>query len=118
MPRTTDPVRRLQERAAALEETLAHLDLDVEEMRAERADGVADDEHDPEGVTLSAEWQRIDALRRSALAEQVQIQSALGRVADGTYGVCIRCGKRIPAGRLEVRPMAAMCVECTEATGG
>jgi RNA polymerase-binding transcription factor DksA len=113
-----DPVHRLHERATALDETLAHLDRDVQEMRAERADGVADDEHDPEGVTLSAEWQRIDALRRAALAEQSEIATALGRIADGTYGVCVRCGKRIPAGRLEVRPMAAMCVECAEATGG
>jgi RNA polymerase-binding transcription factor DksA len=113
-----DPVRRLQERAAALEETLAHLDSDERDVRENRADGTADDEHDPEGVTLSAEWQQIDALRRAALAEQDQIAAAMARVDAGTYGICIRCGRKIPAGRLEVRPMAAMCVECTEATGG
>ena len=111
-------MQRLQQRAAALDETLAHLDSDADEVRANRADGTADDEHDPEGVTLSAEWQQIDALRRAALAEQSQITAALARVADGTYGICVRCGRKIPAGRLEVRPMAAMCVECTAATGG
>lgn len=111
-------MQRLQERAAALDEMLAHLDDDEQDVRADRADGTADDEHDPEGVTLSVEWQRIDAMRRASLAEKAEIDAALARVADGTYGICIRCGRKIPAGRLEARPMAAMCVECTAATGG
>lgn len=118
MAPTPDPVRRLQERAQELDDLLALLENDERDIRADRAASSADDEHDPEGVTLSAEWQRIDALRRSAEAERAEVAAALVRVQDGGYGVCIRCGRRIPAARLEARPMATMCVECAAATGG
>jgi RNA polymerase-binding transcription factor DksA len=118
MAPTPDPVRRLQERQQELDDLLELLENDEREIRADRAGASADDEHDPEGVTLSAEWQRIDALRRSAEAERAEVAAALVRVRDGGYGVCIRCGRRIPAARLEARPMATMCVDCAAATGG
>lgn len=106
--------RRLAARARDLDDLLARLDRDDESLRADRADATADDEHDPEGSTLSGEWQRVDALRRSALAERAEVTAALQRVADGTYGVCAACGRPIPVGRLEARPMATLCVECAQ----
>lgn len=106
--------RRLAARARDLDDLLARLDRDDESLRADRADATADDEHDPEGSTLSGEWQRVDALRRSALAERAEVTAALQRVADGTYGVCAACGRPIPAGRLEARPMATLCVDCAQ----
>ncbi len=118
MSPTPDPVRRLRERARELDGLLAQLESDERAVRADRADGTADDEHDPEGSTLSGEWQRIDALRRATLAERAEVDAALARVADGTYGICRRCGRAIPEARLTARPMAAMCVECATATGG
>jgi len=118
MAPASDPAHRLHERAQELEDLLALLENDERDIRAGRADASAADEHDPEGVTLSAEWQRIDALRRSAEAERAEVAAALVRVGEGTYGVCVRCGRTIPAGRLEARPMATMCVDCAAATGG
>jgi len=41
-----------------------------------------------------------------------EIDAALHRIADGTYGVCVHCGVAIPAERLEFRPFAAGCVAC------
>lgn len=41
-----------------------------------------------------------------------QITAALNRIDRGTYGQCIRCGRRIAAARLEVLPYAAACIEC------
>ena len=43
-----------------------------------------------------------------------EIDAALQRITDGTYGACVRCGARIPAERLEFRPFAAGCVACEE----
>jgi DnaK suppressor protein len=108
----SEPERLLRERAAALDELLGRLGRDEQEVRADRADGTADDEHDPEGSTLSGEWQRLDAVLRATLAERAEVDAALRRVADGAYGLCVRCGQRIPAARLVARPMATMCVAC------
>lgn len=41
-----------------------------------------------------------------------EIDAALDRIADGSYGVCVHCGVEIPAERLEFRPFAAGCVAC------
>lgn len=41
-----------------------------------------------------------------------QITAALNRIAQGTYGRCVRCGGQIAPARLEVLPSAAACIEC------
>jgi DnaK suppressor protein len=48
----------------------------------------------------------------SLLLTITEIDAALERIADGTYGVCVRCGGDIPTERLEFRPFAAGCVAC------
>lgn len=106
--------RLLDARRSELEELLARLERDEASIRHDRADATADDEHDPEGTTLSGEWQKLDGLQRSMKAELAEVVAALGRIDEGTYGTCIRCGQPIPKGRLGVRPMATMCVPCAE----
>jgi DnaK suppressor protein len=41
-----------------------------------------------------------------------KIEFALERIADGSYGKCEDCGKKIPESRLEAIPYAAVCVQC------
>ena len=41
-----------------------------------------------------------------------RIDRALGRIDDGTYGKCERCGKDIPEERLEARPWAELDIDC------
>jgi len=42
----------------------------------------------------------------------VKIQEALGRLNDGTFGICESCDEDIPIKRLEARPTTTFCVEC------
>nr|WP_281347568.1 TraR/DksA C4-type zinc finger protein [Entomospira nematocera] len=35
---------------------------------------------------------------------------------NGTYGVCVKCGKMIDKARLEVLPEASMCIDCQKST--
>ena len=42
-----------------------------------------------------------------------QIDAALARIDDGSYGRCTGCGADIPAERLELRPFAESCVACS-----
>jgi RNA polymerase-binding protein DksA len=40
-----------------------------------------------------------------------EIEAALGRIADGTYGTCSACGRPIEPERLEAVPYASLCIE-------
>jgi len=40
------------------------------------------------------------------------INKALERIKNGTYGICVNCGKPIPEKRLEVMPEADRCLDC------
>lgn len=40
------------------------------------------------------------------------IDAALKRIEDGTYGICSNCGKPISPERLEARPWATLCIDC------
>src|SRR5579884_2736526 len=51
--------------------------------------------------------------RESKLLKEVQ--AALNRIEEGTYGVCLRCEEEIPEKRLRALPWAAYCVQCQEA---
>jgi DnaK suppressor protein len=41
-----------------------------------------------------------------------EIDAALKRIEDGTYGICSNCGKEIPEERLEALPWATLCIDC------
>lgn len=43
------------------------------------------------------------------------IDSAIARIEQGRYGLCMKCGKNIPQARLEAIPYALMCIECKSA---
>lgn len=54
----------------------------------------------------------IEALGAQDLRRLRLIDSALSRIQTGRYGLCMKCGKKIPTERLEAIPYALMCVEC------
>lgn len=45
----------------------------------------------------------------------VEIDAALARIDDGTYGTCEECGAEIPLERLRALPTARLCVDCQRA---
>ncbi len=101
---------------AAREHALARLDSLEREfggiVEAARSAGT-DDEHDPEGATLAFERQHVAALAETAREHLADIDAALARLADGSYGTCRVCGQPIGAGRLAARPAARTCIGCT-----
>lgn len=101
----------LKERADA-EERFAEFGDVMSEVRAARSDASADDEHDPEGPTMTQEWSQRNAVLADARAELTEVDHALARIADGSYGTCARCGNRITVARLDARPTAVLCIDC------
>ncbi|MBK4347085.1 TraR/DksA family transcriptional regulator [Lacisediminihabitans changchengi] len=101
----------LEDRLLAAEHRAMAVGVELAQVRGARADSV-DDEHDPEGSTLSSDWSRLDGLARAAAVQRVAIEEALDRMEAGTYGACIRCGLSIGLDRLRARPEAVHCIEC------
>ena len=101
----------LKERADA-EGRFAEFDDVMSEVRAARSGASADDEHDPEGPTMTQEWSQRRAVLADARAELADIDHALARIVDGSYGICRNCGKRIAVARLDARPTAELCIDC------
>src|SRR5215217_9324474 len=101
----------LDERRGVLER-LSRLQADHAGIVAASDGSNADDEHDPEGSTIAFERQQVDALLRQAERRLAEVEAALARLADGSYGTCERCGRPIPPERLRARPSARTCVSC------
>jgi RNA polymerase-binding protein DksA len=57
----------------------------------------------------------IEAIGSQELKRLRLIDSALTRIKQGKYGLCMKCGKKIPKERLEAIPYALMCIECKTA---
>ncbi|KQV07350.1 TraR/DksA family transcriptional regulator [Leifsonia sp. Root112D2] len=108
--------RRLREllhkKRLATKEQQAALGDVMNDIRDARTDTQADDEHDPEGPTMSSEWSRITGLQGEAEGELLEIDRALNRLDDGSFGVCARCGNPIGVERLKARPTTELCISC------
>ncbi len=99
------------EREAALR-MLATLTRDFTGIVDASAGSNADDEHDPEGSTIAFERSQVGALIDQTERRLVEIDAAIGRVDEGTYGRCEVCAEPISDRRLEARPVARVCVGC------
>jgi DnaK suppressor protein len=98
-----------------LEELRATLDRSIAVLRGSGPQRglAADYPPDPAdaGANLS-ESERSDAMLAAATAQRGAVLGALGRIDQGTYGLCADCGKPVPEGRLEAKPTADCCVSC------
>ena len=56
--------------------------------------------------------ERNSALRDRLEASLEEVEDALQRLKDGSYGKCARCGKEISAARLEAMPHVELCITC------
>ncbi|MEE9614781.1 MAG: RNA polymerase-binding protein DksA [Thermodesulfobacteriota bacterium] len=92
-----------------LEELLSDAEKTVSGMNR------TDEEHFPDPTDRAAhETDRNFTLRvkdreRKLLAK---VKEALGRIEEGTYGICELCGEDISEKRLKARPVTTYCVEC------
>jgi RNA polymerase-binding transcription factor DksA len=110
---TSDQTRDVlvQARTAA-EEQVAALTRQLQDIIDASRGSNADDEHDPEGSTIAFERSQLTALLTQAQQRLADVDRALRRHDEGTYGICEVCGRPIAAERLAVRPSARTCVGC------
>jgi RNA polymerase-binding transcription factor DksA len=83
--------------------------------RLERIEGELEEPHDTnwdEDAVLHEGDEVLEGLGQKGEAELRAIDAALARIADGTYGDCVRCGNPIATARLKVLPATAVCAPC------
>ena len=99
-----------------LEEEKKRLDIRVAELNTQ------DPFNDPERASDNAasdtdaneesNHDRMSALIDELKVQQIAVSEALGRIDDGTYGFCVKCGQMIDTDRLNVLPTATLCLDC------
>jgi DnaK suppressor protein len=94
-----------------LEAELARLD----EQLAQLGHGGNDLEFD-EGFAdtgqVTAERGEVEALAGTLLETRADVERALQKIDQGSYGVCERCTKPIAEARLQANPTARLCITC------
>ncbi len=93
-----------------LEQHKAELVERVNKIKADISKGL--DADFAEQATQLENQEVLDALANEGTAELSQINAALQRLDDGTYGVCTECGQAIAQGRLEARAYVSECITC------
>jgi RNA polymerase-binding transcription factor DksA len=97
---------------ALLEAERADLRAQLAELGFGEAGGLKYDSNFADTSQVTAERGEAEALAgelRDALAE---VEAAIARLADGTYGRCEQCGQPIAPARLEAKPAARRCIAC------
>lgn len=115
-PEEPEPAAALDALYAARAETVRRVQSLTQDFAAvvdASVDSNTDDEHDPEGPTVAFERAQIVAILDSARMQISEIDTALARIAAGTYGRCAVCGDAMPPQRLRARPFASSCVPCS-----
>lgn len=87
----------------------------IEHLQAENAGSMAEEAPETglaDTATVTVDREMDYSLEESSTHVLKAIDAALARIADGTYGSCVRCGKPIGDGRLEAMPHATKCIEC------
>jgi len=65
-----------------------------------------------DAAAATAERSEVLGLVENLKSVLHDVDAALVKVAEGTYGTCEVCGKKIGADRLEFRPTSTRCVDC------
>jgi RNA polymerase-binding protein DksA len=84
---------------------------DVDDGELSSASG---DQHLADHASEMVDRELDESLEENAEVLVRDIDHALEKIDDGTYGQCERCGNEIPEERLEAVPYATLCVTCKQ----
>ena len=106
-----------------LEGELKTLTGELDQLRASSAPTEERREGSPFGkreeeATESLELERRLALEKQILESLAEVEAALAKFNDDSYGRCENCGNPIAPARLEALPKAKLCLNCMSLQGG
>jgi DnaK suppressor protein len=97
-----------RERLRAAIQSVNH-DVSLEEETGDLSIGA--DDHIADSATETFMRELDEGLEENAEHLLAEIDKALGRIEDGTYGTCGKCGRPIAEERLEAVPWATLCLD-------
>lgn len=107
---------RLLAEQAELQEQLATIEeQSFATSQSDLSGEVSFDEENADAGTFTFERERDLSIENNVRDLLGKIDRALGRMADGTYGVCSRCGKPIEKARLKALPYVDLCIKDAQA---
>jgi DnaK suppressor protein len=86
----------------------------LEQLEAAKYEGIGYSNHIADDATDAFDQAVDETLKRKAEESLEEVDLALAKLDDGTYGLCETCGVRIDRARLEALPQAKFCLECRE----
>lgn len=101
-----------QQLRAMLESQRADLQAELAHIRVEAGNGMGYSTHQADDASTATEQAADHAMRQNAERLLYEVERALKRMDDGTYGICKKCGQPIDRARLEIAPYARFCVTC------
>jgi len=107
-------VRRPEVLRSFLESEQARLQDVVAQMEAEGGENLGYGNHMADDATEAFEQAKDLALRQNAAKLLSQVNDALERFDQGTYGLCEMCGAKIDPARLEALPYVTLCLRCQQ----
>ena len=103
-------MKSIAQRKTALEDRRATLLARMEGIEAELDSHQSRDWE--ESATEREGDEVLEDLGQAGLLEIRQIEAALGRIAEGEYGACVKCGNEIGDERLDLLPHTPFCRSC------
>src|SRR5687767_10963399 len=100
-----------RERLDALRNDFADDGLTAESEEASLGELSSLDQHQADVGTETFNRERDLSILENIEAELADVEHAIRRLDDGSYGTCEACGKPIDDARLEAMPAARFCVE-------
>lgn len=108
--------KRLTEERERLTKMLRDIEAEREEVRlTETSSDRSPDPNTAEGGSLAFEMEKELSLWQNAQDILSNVEEALVRIDEGTYGTCDDCGTAIPVARLDALPYTKLCVTCAAA---
>lgn len=101
----------LSDLRAALEKERADLAARLGEMGLSGGE-LSFDANFADSSQVTAERGEVEAVAGSLRESLADVEAALAKLDDGTYGVCESCAQPINPARLEAKPEARLCMEC------
>lgn len=110
------PEKTLQDLKKHLEEEQSRILARIEELYKQDPfsdpDRTTDNAASDEEASEESNHDRVSALVTELKDSLSEIEQALLRIKNGTYGYCTNCGKMIDTDRLAALPTATLCLDC------